>query len=84
MGGYILKDCISSLMAIKLAKKPIIATEAKRINCLEGDVFDSVNTKYRVIKKFTNTPKENEIANESVEFRIVKDKTPYVFCSNRL
>jgi len=63
--------CISSLITIKLAKKPITATDAKRMNCCADEDFDSVNTKNLVIKKLTITPKKKDMANESEELRTV-------------
>ncbi len=57
-GGYKPNTCINILTAARFAKKPMIATEIKRINCLDGFDFDSWNTKYFVITKFTTTPKK--------------------------
>ncbi len=43
-----------------------MATAEKRINCFTGVDADSLNTKYRVIKKLTITPMKNETPNESL------------------
>jgi len=66
------KSWIKIFRTVRFAKKPIIATATNLKNCLEGDDFDSVNTKYRVIKKLTTTPRKKDMANESVELRAVK------------
>jgi len=52
-----------------------MATAINLKNCLYGDDFDSVKTKYLVIKKLTNTPKKKDIANDSEKLRTVNDNT---------
>ena len=72
-GGYTPNDCIKIFTTARLAKKPITATETKRINCLDDLLRDSWNTKNLVIRKLTTTPIKNEIAKDKVELRTVYD-----------
>lgn len=44
----------------------MIATNTNRLNCLNGEDFDSENTKYLVMVKLTTTPRKKEIEKERI------------------